>query len=143
MAIGDPVMTASSSPARVRLDKWLWAARFFKTRALAVEAIDGGKVQVGGDRVKRAKLVQIGDRISIRLGPYEHVVEVRGLSERRGPAAAAVLLYAETAESLKERERVAFQLKAAHVLFVPDTNERPTKRDRRRLEEFRKKSGWD
>ncbi len=143
MAIGDPVMTASSSPARVRLDKWLWAARFFKTRALAVEAIDGGKVQVGGDRVKRAKLVQIGDRISIRLGPYEHVVEVRGLSERRGPAAAAVLMYAETAESLKERERVAFQLKAAHVLFVPDTNERPTKRDRRRLEEFRKKSGWD
>lgn len=136
-------MTANSPPARVRLDKWLWAARFFKTRALAVEAIDGGKVQVGGDRVKRAKLVQIGDRISIRLGPYEHVVEVRGLSERRGPAAEAVLLYAETAESLKERERVAFQLKAAHVLFVPDTNERPTKRDRRRLEEFRKKSGWD
>lgn len=136
-------MTASSAPARVRLDKWLWAARFFKTRALAVEAIDGGKVQVGGDRVKRAKLVQVGDRISIRLGPYEHVVEVRGLSERRGPAPEAVLLYAETAESLKERERVAFQLKAAHVLFVPDTNERPTKRDRRRLEEFRKKSGWD
>ncbi len=136
-------MTASSAPARVRLDKWLWAARFFKTRALAVEAIDGGKVQVGGDRVKRAKLVQVGDRISIRLGPYEHVVEVRGLSERRGPAPEAVLLYAETAESLKERERVAFQLKAAHVLFVPETNERPTKRDRRRLEEFRKKSGWD
>lgn len=136
-------MTASPAPARVRLDKWLWAARFFKTRALAVEAIDGGKVQVGGDRVKRAKLVQVGDRISIRLGPYEHVVEVRGLSERRGPAPEAVLLYAETAESLKERERVAFQLKAAHVLFVPDTNERPTKRDRRRLEEFRKKSGWD
>ncbi len=130
-------------PTRVRLDKWLWAARFFKTRALAVEAIDGGKVQVNGDRVKRAKLIQIGERIAIRLGPYEHVVEVRGLAERRGPAAAAALLYAETAESIKERERVAFQLKAAHVLFVPETNERPTKRDRRRLEEFRKKSGWD
>jgi len=136
-------MPASPAPARVRLDKWLWAARFFKTRALAVEAIDGGKVQVGGDRVKRAKQIQIGDRISIRLGPYEHLVEVRGLSERRGPAPEAALLYAETPESLKERERIAFQLKAAHVLFVPDTNERPTKRDRRRLEEFRKKSGWD
>jgi ribosome-associated heat shock protein Hsp15 len=136
-------MPANPAPARVRLDKWLWAARFFKTRALAVEAIDGGKVQVSGDRVKRAKQIQIGDRISIRLGPYEHVVEVRGLSERRGPATEAALLYAETPESIKERERVAFQLKAAHVLFVPETNERPTKRDRRRLEEFRKKSGWD
>lgn len=136
-------MPPAPPPTRVRLDKWLWAARFFKTRALAVEAIDGGKVQVNGDRVKRAKLIQIGERIAIRLGPYEHVVEVRGLAERRGPAAAAALLYAETAESIKERERVAFQLKAAHVLFVPETNERPTKRDRRRLEEFRKKSGWD
>jgi ribosome-associated heat shock protein Hsp15 len=136
-------MPPASPPARVRLDKWLWAARFFKTRALAVEAIDGGKVQVSGDRVKRAKLIQIGERISVRLGPYEHIVEVRGLSERRGPAPEAMLLYAETPESIKERERVAFQLKAAHVLFVPETNERPTKRDRRRLEEFRKKSGWD
>lgn len=131
------------SPNRVRLDKWLSAARFFKTRALAVEAIDGGKVQVGGDRVKRAKQIQLGDQIAIRLGPYLHTVEVRGLAERRGPASEAVLLYAETAESVRERERVAFQLKAAHVLFVPETNERPTKRDRRRLEDFRKKSGWD
>ncbi len=136
-------MPPTPSATRVRLDKWLWAARFFKTRGLAVEAIDGGKVHVNGERVKRAKLIQAGERVSIRLGPYEHVVEVRGLSERRGPAAEAVLLYTETAESLKERERVAFQLKAAHVLFVPETNERPTKRDRRRLEDFRKKSGWD
>lgn len=136
-------MPPALPPTRVRLDKWLWAARFFKTRALAVEAIDGGKVQVHGERVKRAKQIQVGDAVSIRLGPYEHVVQVRGLSEKRGPATAAVLLYAETAESLKQRERVAFQLKAAHVLFVPETNERPTKRDRRRLEDFRKKSGWD
>ena len=136
-------MPPALPPTRVRLDKWLWAARFFKTRALAVEAIDGGKVQVHGERVKRAKQIQVGESISIRLGPYEHVVEVRGLSERRGPATEAVLLYAETAESLKQRERVAFQLKAAHLLFVPETNERPTKRDRRRLEDFRKKSGWD
>lgn len=128
---------------RVRLDKWLWAARFFKTRSLAVDAIDGGKVQVNGDRVKRARLVQVGDRVEIRQPPYRHLVIVRGLSERRGPAREAILLYEETPESLAERERVAFQLKAAHVLFVPETNERPTKRDRRRLERFKRDTGWE
>lgn len=136
-------MPDSDTLSRVRLDKWLWAARFFKTRALAVEAIDGGKVKVNDDRVKRAKQVQTGDRVEIRMGPYLHVVIVRGLSERRGPAAEAIKLYEETPESVVERERVAFQLKAAHVLFVPETNERPTKRNRRRLERFRKDSGWD
>lgn len=128
---------------RVRLDKWLWAARFFKTRSLAVDAIDGGKVQVNGDRVKRARLVQVGDRVEIRQPPYRHLVIVRGLSERRGPAREAILLYEETPESLAERERVAFQLKAAHVLFVRETNQRPTKRDRRRLERFKKDTGWE
>jgi|SRR6266850_855102 len=136
-------MPANTPPARCRLDRWLWAARFFKTRSLAAEAIDGGKVQVNGDRVKRARQIQVGDRVEIRLGPYRHIVVVRGLSERRGPAKEAALLHEETLESLAERERVAFQLKAAHVLFVPETNERPTKRDRRRLEDFRKKSGWE
>lgn len=136
-------MADTDSPSRVRLDKWLWAARFFKTRALAVEAIDGGKVKVNDDRVKRAKQIQIGDRVEIRMGPYLHVVNVRGLSERRGPASEAIQLYQETPESLADRERVAFQLKAAHVLFVPETNERPTKRDRRRLERFRKDGGWE
>jgi ribosome-associated heat shock protein Hsp15 len=123
--------------AKVRLDKWLWAARFYKTRALAVEGIDGGKVRVNGDRVKRAKQVGPGDEVAIRLGPYEHIVVVRGLSERRGPASEAVKLYEETAESIAGRERIAFQLKTAHTLFV-DSNERPTKRDRRELEKFRK-----
>ncbi len=136
-------MPDSSSPTRVRLDKWLWAARFFRTRAVAVEAIDGGKVKVNDERVKRAKLIQVGDRVEIRLGPYLHLVVVQGLSERRGPASEAAKLYLETAQSLTERERVAFQLKAAHVLFVPETNERPTKRDRRRLERFRKDGGWE
>ncbi len=125
------------SEARVRLDKWLWAARFYKTRALAVEGIDGGKVRVHGERVKRARQVQPGDEIAIRLGPYEHIVKVRGLSERRGPASEAVKLYEETAESIAGRERTAFQLKAAHALFI-DGNERPTKRDRRELEKFRR-----
>ena len=129
--------------AKVRLDKWLWAARFFKTRALASEAIEGGKVHVNGDRVKRAKQVQAGDRLEIQLGPYEHVVLVKDVSEKRGPATLAHALYEETAESIAARERVAFQLKAAHVLFVPETNERPTKRDRRKLEDFKRREGWD
>ena len=136
-------MSGPLPPTKVRLDKWLWAARFFKTRSLAVEAIDGGKVRVAGERVKRAKLVQAGDEVSIRLGPYAHVVQVRGLAERRGPAPEAAKLYEETAASVKERERVAFQLKAAHVLFVRETNERPTKRDRRRLDDFSKREGWE
>ena len=131
-----------SSPRGIRLDKWLWAARFFKTRGLAVEAIDGARVKVNGDRVKRAKLVQVGDEVQVRQGPYEHVIQVRALSERRGPAKEATTLYEETPASIAARERVAFQLKLAHELFMPDTKERPTKRDRRRLDEFRKKGGW-
>jgi ribosome-associated heat shock protein Hsp15 len=132
----------STSPG-VRLDKWLWAARFFKTRPLAVAAIDGGKVRLNGERVKRARLVKPGDRLDIQLGPYAHAVVVRALSERRGPAAVAAGLYEETPESIAGREQVAFNLKAAHVLFVTDSQERPTKRDRRRLEEFRKRGDWD
>jgi ribosome-associated heat shock protein Hsp15 len=132
-----------SGGSRVRLDKWLWAARFFKTRALAAEAIDGGKVHLNGERVKRAKMVQAGDKLEIQLGPYEHVLVVRDVLEKRGPAAVAAQLYEETAESIAGRERVAFQLKAAHVLFVPETNARPTKRDRRRLEDFRRREGWE
>lgn len=130
-------MTEALIPGKVRLDKWLWAARFFKTRALSVAAIDGGKVKVNGERVKRAKLIQTGDSIQIRLGPYEHLVSVRGLSDRRGPAPDAATLYEETAESIAIRERTALQLKAAHGLFV-ETSARPTKRDRRRLERFRR-----
>jgi ribosome-associated heat shock protein Hsp15 len=99
---------------RVRLDKWLWAARFFKTRSLAAEAIAGGKVQVNGDRAKRARPVQLGDQIRVRLGPYEHDVVVRALSSRRGPATAAAALYDETPESITARETLAVQLKSCH-----------------------------
>jgi ribosome-associated heat shock protein Hsp15 len=136
-------MSEPEAAGAVRLDKWLWAARFYKTRGQAAEAIDGGKVRVGGERVKRAKLVHAGDRVEVRLGPFEHRVIVRGLSERRGPAKQASLLFEETAESLVRRERVALQLKAAHALFAPDASTRPTKRDRRRLDRFRKDSGWE
>ena len=117
---------------RIRLDKWLWAARFFKTRALAAEAIGGGKVEVNDAPVKRARPVAIGDQVRIRLGPYEHRVVVRGLSERRGPAAEAALLYEETAESRERREKLAWQLKHAPA-FAHHEKGRPTKRDRREI----------
>ncbi len=124
-------------PNSVRLDKWLWAARFYKTRALAVEAIEGGKVEVNDDKAKRAKAIRVGDRVRIRLGPYEWRLLVRGLSERRGPASEAQLLYEEEAEGKLLRERHAAQLKAAHQAFGPDKG-RPSKKDRRDIERYRR-----
>ena len=121
---------------RVRLDKWLWAARFFKTRALASEAIGGGKVQVNGDRAKRARPLQVGDEVRVRLGPYEHLVVVKALSARRGPAAVAAELYQERPESVAAREALALQLKTLHAAFVPEKG-RPTKRDRREIERLK------
>jgi ribosome-associated heat shock protein Hsp15 len=128
---------SESGPSKVRLDKWLWAARFFKTRSLAAEAIAGGKVLVSGDRAKPAKPVQAGDEVRVRLGPYEHVVHVRGLSERRGPASVAATLYEETADSLAARARLAEQLRMAPAAFVYEEKGRPTKRDRRELDRLR------
>jgi len=125
-------MDEREDDGRVRLDKWLWAARFYKTRGLASEAIAGGKVQVNGDRAKRARPVQPGDEIRIRQGPYEHHVVVRALSARRGPASAAAELYEETPASRAAREAMALQLKSLHAAFVPDKG-RPTKKDRREL----------
>lgn len=121
---------------RVRLDKWLWAARFFKTRALAAEAVEGGKVQVNGERPKRARPLQLGDQVRIRLGPYEHTVEVRDLSAQRGPAARAAELYEETAASRTAREALAIQLKSLHAVFGPDKG-KPTKKDRREIDRLR------
>ena len=120
-----------------RIDKWLWAARFFKTRSLAVEAISGGKILVHEERVKPAKMIQAGDQVSIRLGPYEHVVIVRGLSERRGPASVAATLYEETATSRAVREKLAEQLRMAPAAFVFEEKGRPTKKDRRDIERLR------
>jgi ribosome-associated heat shock protein Hsp15 len=123
-------------PEKVRLDKWLWAARFFKTRALAAEAVAGGKVEVNGDRPKRARPVQVGDELRIRLGPYEHIVTVRALSDRRGPATQAAGLYQETEASRSAREARALQLKSLHSLFGPEKG-RPTKKDRREIERLK------
>ena len=124
---------------KVRLDKWLWAARFYKTRSMAAEAIDGGKVYVGGDRVKRSKDVRVGDTIRVRLGPYEHLVVVRALSERRGPAPEARMLYEETPESAAARDKLRDQLRLLPAAFIP-ANARPTKKDRRAMRRFRGKS---
>src|SRR5436190_12517597 len=102
---------AQDDSDRVRLDKWLWAARFFKTRSLATEAVGGGKVEVNGERAKPSKAVRPGDEVRLRLGPYEHVMIVRRLAERRGPASIAQTLYEETQASREGRERLAAQLK--------------------------------
>lgn len=124
-------------PGKARLDKWLWAARFFKTRALAAEAIDGGKVSVNGDRAKRARLVGAGDELSIRIGPYEHVVRVLGVALRRGSATVAQALYEETAASRAAREALSAQYKAAVFGFAHHEG-KPSKKQRRELDRFRR-----
>jgi ribosome-associated heat shock protein Hsp15 len=125
-----------SDDARVRLDKWLWAARFYKTRSLAAEAIASGKVEVNGERAKRARPIQVGDEIHIRHGPYHHTVVVRELSARRGPATEAAGLYQETTDSRAGREALALQLKALHQDFGPEKG-RPTKKQRREIDRLK------
>lgn len=119
----------------VRLDRWLWAARFFKTRALASAAIAGGKVHVKGTRAKPAKQLRVGDALRLRIGPYEWLVTVRALSERRGPPKDAQLLYEESPEGRAARERLAEAHKIAPAPAYRGKG-RPTKKDRRKLEEF-------
>lgn len=121
--------------SKLRIDKWLWAARFFKTRAIAVDAIECGKVLVNETRVKPAKTIAVGDTLSIRLGPYLFEVEVLGLSDKRGPAPQAQKLYRETEAGRLKREALAAEIKAQ-----PQPSElkgRPTKRDRREIERFK------
>lgn len=100
------------------MDKWLWAARFFKTRGLAADAVAGGRVEVNGTKPKPAKTVRPGDVVRIRLGPFEHLVTVRGLSERRGPHAEAVKLYEEDPAGKARRERLAEQHRIAGTAFA-------------------------
>jgi ribosome-associated heat shock protein Hsp15 len=123
-------------PGRVRLDKWLWAARFYKTRALAAEAIDAGRIEVNGDRAKRARLVAPGDTVRVRKPPFEQVVQVRATSEQRGPAAQAALLYEETAASRTAREVLAKQMRSIGPPVFREKG-RPTKRDRREIDRWR------
>lgn len=132
-------MTGEERPA-VRVDKWLWAARFYKTRALAVTAVEGGKIQVHDQRVKRAKLLHVGDQVRIRQGPYEFHLTVLGVAERRGSAAQAAGLYRESDESRRRREELQFQLKhSAPPTFR--TRGRPTKRERRVIDKWKRGGG--
>jgi ribosome-associated heat shock protein Hsp15 len=127
----------SDGPAgSVRLDKWLWAARFYKTRSLATDAVAGGKVEVNGAAAKPARGVRIGDTVRIRLAPYEYHVVVRGLGDRRGSAAAAQALYQETDDSTAARAKLAEQLRLGHSGLTFEEKGRPTKRDRRELNRF-------
>lgn len=123
----------------VRADVWLWAARFFKTRAAAAEAIAGGKVMVADARIKRAKPFRVGDRLRIRKGPYDFLITVRGLSARRLGAEAAAALYEEDAEGKKRREHLAEQLRIAPSLSYEGKG-RPTKRERRELDRLKGES---
>ncbi len=123
----------------MRLDRWLWAARFFKTRSLAAEAASGGHVQVGGKRAKPSHAVRLGDEICVTKGPQRWTVIVEGLSERRGPATEATQLYREYPESMEERRRVREQRRLDPHPFVEPaarSKGRPSKRDRRRLEDL-------
>lgn len=119
----------------MRLDKWLWAARFFKTRSLAQQAVESGRVKLNQERVKVSHALKIEDRVSVRVGELEWQVRVKGLSEKRGPAPEARKLYEETAESRAERER-RIELRRFSAEPAAEIRGRPTKRDRRRLEDL-------
>ena len=122
----------------VRVDKWLWVARFYKTRGLSAEAIDGGKIEVNGERAKRSRMVKAGDRVRIRIGPYEHLITIIGVSERRGSAPIAQALYEEDPGSVKAREATAAHVRAMNAGTGYDTG-RPTKKDRRDLARLKKR----
>ena len=120
----------------MRLDRWLWASRLLKTRALAVEAVTGGRVHLNGKATKPSRDVRPGDRIEVTIGQVRRIVDVLGTAERRGPAPEAQLLYAETPESVEQREQAAAERRAA-AAPLPALGGRPTKRDRRRYDQTR------
>ena len=119
----------------VRIDKWLWAARFYKTRSLAADAVTSGKVELNGERTKPAKSVKGGDMIRMRSGIFEQVVEVKALSDKRGPATVAQGLYAETAESAAARARLAERMR--YEMPAGTESGRPSKKDRRDIARLR------
>ena len=120
----------------IRLDKWLWCARFYKTRNIAANALKTGKVTANGDRAKPSKTVKPGDKLNIRKGPYHYVITVLDLAKSRKSAAGAALLYEESPESISARESLTTQLKAEAAL-MPTTKGRPSKKDRRSIIKFK------
>ena len=128
--------TDDNSPAeKIRADKWLWAARFYKTRSLASEAIKGGKVSVNGHRIKPSRDLLVGDTVSLRQGYEQKTIIVQALTERRGPASFAQQLYTETAESISTREQEK-ELRQLAASQRPRGLGRPTKRERRHIHRF-------
>ena len=119
----------------MRIDKWLWAARFFKTRSLATDAVEGGKIKLNGERPKPAKAVKIGDQLEVRSGPFTFSIAVIALSDKRGPATTAAKLYTESAESQAARRVLADQLRA-DAIATPFLRGRPTKKARRDIIRF-------
>jgi ribosome-associated heat shock protein Hsp15 len=126
------------SKEQTRIDKWLWAARFFKTRSLAADAVEGGKVQLNGSRIKPGHSVRVGDELRVRRGLYEWVVVVRGLTALRGPASEAQRLYEETEESRANREALAGQLRLQGESGL-GLKGRPSKKDRREIMGFKRR----
>ncbi len=124
---------ATPAPATVRLDRWLWVARFFKTRSLAQGAVEGGHIKLDGERVKPARALKAGDRLEIRIGAYEWRITVQGLSVRRGPASTARLLYAESEESRLARQEKVSENRTQRGPSAA-VQGRPTKRNRRHLD---------
>ena len=124
---------------RVRVDKWLWAARFFKTRSAATQAVLGGRIHVDGKRVKPSKELTVGDTVELTIRALKRTVQVTGLSDKRGPAALAATLYTETAESIRAHEQQTLERRLAKPPGA-DLGARPTKRDRRRLQALRRSS---
>ena len=130
-------MSTGPSDDKVRLDRWLWAARFFKTRSLAAEAIDGGKVQVNGTRVRRSKMIVVGDRLRITKPPYEFILEVLQPARHRVSAKLAQEFYAETDESVRAREMLHTQLRYQPSASY-DGKGRPTKKERREIDRLKR-----
>lgn len=131
-------MKENEKNAGLRVDKWLWAARFFKTRGLAAEAVNGGKVEINRQKAKPSKNLHVNDEVRIQRGPYEYVITVLRLSQQRGPAPAAATLYQESEESIGRRLRLSQELKVQAVV-QPHFPGRPSKRDRRRIIRFTRK----
>jgi len=122
---------------QVRIDKWLWAARFFKTRSAATDAVLGGRVHLNDARVKPAKEVKAGDTIELRIGQLQWTLVVKGVADKRGAASVAKTLYDETPDSVAARERRTAELRLSRPLGA-DLGARPTKQDRRRIEDLRR-----
>lgn len=133
-------MTETEGTEKIRIDKWLWAARFYKTRSMASQAVAGGRVHINGARVKPARIVQCGEKLKIRRGEEEFIVTVLGVSDKRRPAKEARLLYEETKESITAREHARDERRLLATDYLQPTR-RPTKRERRQIVDFTRRKG--